>query len=234
MEIATAVEKHAPRETGLQRLARHIRDFFAAFARVLLLAGALSLILLAALLTLDLPLRLFDPLFMGADSLRPSNWLTQGGAIMAAAPFAAILIARRFGGEEANRAVTAAWALTAFAVFAELSYLAPVLEEGDLPSARFMVAFVATAMAAQYMAVNVYDVARGGGDWWRAPLFASIGAFATYGILYFPWVYIGKGVPWANWMVTDFGIHMIMTGAFFPVYWSLRKRLRPRGGYGGI
>lgn len=233
MEATTVTEQHNPRETAMRRLARKTGEFFAAFARVLLLAGLLALVLLVSFLTIDLPLRWLDRFFGGAEALRPSNWLTIGGFLMALGPLLAILITRKFGGEEGSRTVTAAWTLAALAVFVELSYLAPVIEDGDLPSVRFVAAFVASAMAAQYMAVSVYDIARGGGAWWRAPLFGAIGAYLIHGLVYFPWVYWGTGVPWINWMVTDFAIRMALGVAFLPVYAALRKSLRPKGGYGG-
>ena len=233
MEVASATERHRRRETGLERLSRQTGEFFAAFARVFVLAGVLALVLLISFLTIDIPFRLFDRLFGGIEALRPSNWLTNGAVVMATGPLFAILMARKWGGDEASRAVTAAWAIAAFAVFAELSYLAPVLEEGDFPPVRFVVAFVASSMAAQYVAATVYDVARGGGEWWRAPMFGAIGGYLVYGLLYFPWVYIGSGLPWLNWMVSDFAIHMLMAATFLPVYGALRKTLRPKGGFGG-
>ena len=234
MEVATVSETHSPRETALQRLGRQTREFFASFARLIALAGLLAVFLLLSFLTIDLPFRPADRLFGAAEALRPSNWLTVGSVVMGIAPLLGILFARKYGGEEASRAVTAAWAAAALAVFAELSYLAPALEEGDLPSVRFTVAFVASAMAAQYMAVSVYDVARGGGRWWRAPLFGAIGAYLTHVVIYFPIVFWGEGVPWANWMVTDFAIRMAIAIVFFlPIYSALRRPLRPSGGYGG-
>lgn len=233
MEVASAVEKHTPRETALQRLLRQTREFFAAIARTVLLAGALTLILLASFLTIDLPFRSLDFIFGGAEALRPSNWLTRGALIMALGPLLAILITRKYGGDEASRTITAAWALAALAVFAELSYLAPVLEDGDLPGVRFTVAFVASAMAAQYMAVSVYDVARGSGRWWRAPLFGALAAYLAHTVIYFPAIFWSVDAPWFNWMVTDFTIRMLLAGAFLPVYAMLRKSLRPKGGYGG-
>lgn len=233
MEIATATERRRRRETALERLSRQTGEFFSAFARMLLLAGLLALILLFSFLTADIPFRAFDRLYGGVEALRPSNWLTNGALIMATAPLLAILFTRKWGGDEASRAITAAWTFAALAIFAELSYLAPVLEDGDLPPVRFVVAFVASAMAAQYMAANIYDVARGGGDWWRAPLFAAIGGYLTYGLIYFPSVYWGVKVPWVNWMVSDFAIHMLMAVAFLPVYGALRRKLRPSGGFGG-
>ncbi len=232
--MTTVTERHRPRETAMQRLGRYTVEFFATLARVLVLAGILAVVIAVAFLTIDLPFRAFDRFFGGAEAVRPSNWLTVGGLVMGAGPLVGILFARKFGGEEGNRAVTAAWAIAAFAVFAELSYLAPMLEEGDFPSVRFVVGFVAGAMAGQYVAVGVYDVARGGGAWWRAPLFGAIGGYFMQDAFYFPYVYWGAGVPWVNWMVTDFAIRLGLAIVFFlPVYAMLRKTLRPKGGYGG-
>lgn len=231
--MSTVSERHTPRETAMERLGRQTAEFFGSLGRMLVLAGILSVILLFSFLTIDLPVRIFDRFFAGAEAIRPSNWLTVGGLWIAAAPLAAILFTRKYGGDEANRAVTAAWAFAAFAVFVEISFLAPLLEEGDLPAVRFVVALVAANMAAQYLAVSVYDVARGGGRWWRAPLFAAIGANLIHAVIYFPYVYWGADAPWANWMVTDFAIRMLLAIAFLPLYAMLRKSLRPSGGYGG-
>ena len=228
------VEKHQPRETAVQRLARQSGAFATALARMLVLAAILTPVLLAAIITVDIPMHLFD--WMAGDRIasRPSNWLSRGGFIMALAPFIVILFARKYGGDEASRVVTASWGLAAVAAFAELSYLAPSLEDGDLPGVRFTVIFTASAMAAQYMAASVYDISRGGDRWWRAPLYASLLSFLTYGLIYFPGVYAGTGSPWINWLIGDFAVKALMALAFLPVYGFLRKSLKPKGGYGGI
>lgn len=233
MEASTAVEKRQPRETALQRLIRQSGEFSTAFSRMSLLTVIMTPLLLAAFLTVDLPMRAFDGLFGAGAPVRPSNWLSHGGLLMSFAPLIAILFARKYGGDEASRVVTAAWGLAAIVVFAELSYLAPALEEGDMPSVRFTVAFVASAMSAQYIAANVYDVARGGERWWRSPLYAALGGYGVYALIYFPGVYLGSGAPWLNWMVGDFAIKALTAFAFLPVYGLLRKTLRPKGGFGG-
>ena len=232
--MTVATEQHNPRETALQRFARQSGEFATGLARMGALAAILTPLLLASFLTADLPMRAFDGL-VGADiALRPSNWLSHGGFIMGFAPLIAILFARKYGGEEASRAITAAWGIAALAVFAELSYLAPALEAGDMPPVRFAVVFVVSAMAAQYMAVSLYDVVRGGGRWWRAPLLSALGGYITYALIYFPGLMIGSGVPWLNWMVAGFAIYALLAVAFLPVYLMLRKPLKPRGGFGGI
>ena len=233
MDQTPAVERHTPREPALLRLARHSGKFFADFSRMATLTALFAPLLLASFLTIDIPFRAFDGFFGDALGARPSNWLTRGGVIMGLAPLLAILIARKFGGDEASRVVTASWGVAALAVFAELSYLAPALEAGDLPGVRFTVSFVAASMASQYVAANIFDVARGGEQWWRAPLIGSVGGALIYAALYFPSVYWSSSAPWLNWMVSDFAIKSLFAFAFLPVYASLRKTLRPSGGFGG-
>jgi len=233
MEATPAVEKHTPRETALQRLVRNSGDFLKSMTRMTVLTALVLPILLLAFLTVDLPVRAFDGLFGDGVEVRASNWLTRGAFLMGLAPLFIILIARKYGGDEASRVVTAAWGVAAVAVFAELSYLSPELESGDLPGARFVMAFVASAMAAQYIAASVYDVARGATQWWRAPLYGAIGGSLAYELIYFPWVYWGSSLPWGNWMVGDFAIKMLCAFAFLPVYGMLRRTLKPKGGFGG-
>ncbi|WDI31632.1 VUT family protein [Hyphococcus flavus] len=231
--MEAAVEKRQPRETAVERLARKSGEFATAFTRMVMLAMMLTPLLLAAILTVDIPMHAFDWMAGEAVGSRPSNWLTRGGFIMALAPFLVIIFARKYGGDEASRAVTASWGLAAIAVFAELSYLAPSLEDGDLPGVRYTVFFTASAMAAQYMAASIYDVVRGSLRWWRAPLYAALCAYFTYAIIYFPGVYAGSGAPWLNWLIGDFAVKALVALAFLPVYGLLRGSLKPKGGYGG-
>ena len=233
MEALRAVERRRSRETALQRLTRQTAAAAASVGRLALMAALLTPLILASILTLDIPLRAFDWIFGPAIAVRPSNWLTNGGFLIGLAPFLVILFARKVGGDEASRAVTAAWGIAAVAVLIELSYLAPVLEDADLPGVRFTVVFVASAMASQYIAANLYDVARGGGRWWRAPLYGSLGGFLVYALIYFPGVYAGSGLPWPNWMIGDFAVKTMAAIIFLGVYGLLRKKLKPRRGYGG-
>lgn len=234
MDATAAVERRQSRETAMQRLARNMGEFATSLSRLAMLSVMLTPILLVSFLTVDLPMRAFDSVVGDDGLLRPSNWLSRGGFIMAFGPLMAILFSRKYGGDEASRAVTASWGLAAVAVFAELSYLAPALEDGDMPPVRFTVVFVASAMAAQYFAASAYDIMRGGARWWRAPLVAALGGYGVAGLIYFPGIYLGAGVPWLNWMVGDFAIKTVVALAFLPVYAMLRKSLRPKGGFGGV
>jgi uncharacterized PurR-regulated membrane protein YhhQ (DUF165 family) len=233
MEIAAAVETRRPiKETALEKLARETRNFFAAVLRVALLSALLIPVLLASFLTIDVPLFGLDHFFT-EPVLKPSKWLSCGYLLMAGGAPLVILIARRFGGEEASRVVTASWAVAAFAAFAGVSYLSPELESGDLPAARYAVAFVASAILAQFGAAAIYDLTRGREAWWRAPFFAALGAGLIQSFLYFPVAYWTAVAPWMNWMVQDIALKSLLIVVFLGVYRLLMKRLKPRGGYGG-
>ncbi len=232
MEHIVAVETRSERETPLQRFLRGLGEFAEALLRTVVLSAILTPVLLASILTVDLPFRALDRFFI-EPALRPSLWLSWGLVIMAAGPLLIILYARRYGGEEASRVVTASWAVSAMAVFAEVSYLAPDLEAGDFPSTRFVLAFTISSMAAQYFAAALYDVLRGGGAWWRAPLYAAMTAYAVGAALYFPIGFWGVDAPWLHWLVGHLAVKLAAAFAFLPVYHALKRPLRPRGGYGG-
>lgn len=233
MEIPAAVEHRRPsRETPAEKLAREIGAFFISLLRTATLSAIVTPILLFAFLTVDLPIRGFDVIF-DAAVLKPSLWLSIGGMTMTAALPLILLITRRYGGDEASAVVTASWGVAAVLSFAGLSWMAPTIEAGDMPTTRFVLAFVASTMIGQYLAIAVYDVTRGGGPWWRAPLVAALIGFAAQAAIYFPWTYWKAREPWFSWLAFDLVVKAAVAFAFLPIYFLLLKPLRPRGGYGG-
>ena len=230
--VTPATETWRSRETPLQQLLRNAGEFGRALLRTLLLSVLLTTLILTAFLTVDLPLRGLDRFFL-TDALKPGLWLRWGLVAMSAGPLLIVMIARRYGGDEAGRVITASWGVAAVAAFAEISYLAPRLAPGDFPSAQFLAAFVISAMAGQYIAAGLYDVTRGGGQWWRAALYSALSGLTVHSFLYFPIAYWGTRAPWLHWMVGDLALKFAMALAFLPVYRLFRKRLRPRGGFGG-
>ena len=232
MEVAPAVENRQETVTPLQRLSRALSDFFSGLARITALSMLLAPVVILSILLVDIPVRGLDH-FFSTPLLKPGNWLNRGALVMSLGPMLVVLFARRFGGDEAARAVTASWGIAAIAAFAEFTYLAPRIAPGDLPSARFTAAFVGSAMLAQYVAAGLYDVMRGGGGWWRAPLYSLLGAYFVQLVIYYPAAYWRADAPWLNWMVTDFGVRAALSVGFLAVYYFMRRRLKPRGGYGG-
>ncbi|MBI1392548.1 MAG: hypothetical protein GC152_07390 [Alphaproteobacteria bacterium] len=232
MEVAPAVEQRRERATPLRRLRAALGDFLVGFARMTGLTLILLPILIFSFLTVDIPVRAIDHWF-ALDAAKPGGWLSRGDIIMCFVGMAAILIARRFGGDEAARAITAAWGVAAVSAFAGVAWLAPQLEPGDMPTFRYVAAFVGAALAGQYVAVGLYDVLRGGVKWWRAPLYSLLTGYGLQSAIFFGVVYWGTARPWMNWLATDIAIKSALAVGFLGVYAWMRRKLRPRGGLGG-
>ena len=234
MEPPEHRERRARVLTVREKFLRELRDGLVNSGRTLIMAGVLTTLIVAAFLTLDIPVRVFDGVFSLILSTQPSVWLTWGHMFIALALAVTILFTRRHSGDMVSRAVMVAWIFVAIAIVFELSVLAPVIERGDFPSARFAGAFVASAMLGQLFAVAFYDVARGGGAWWRAPFYSALMGFAVTAAIYFPTAYWQTGLPWAAWLVGDLMVKTLIALTFLPVYGLLRRRFKPRGGYGGL
>jgi len=203
----------------------------ASFARVASLAFWLALLTLAGVLFLDIPIYAFDR-FAPADAVAPSQWIRLGDLFLVLSVYAVLLIARRYGAETATQAIVVAWGLTIACVAAELAYLAPTLEPGDLPSARFAIAFAASWIAGQVIAAQTFDLARTT-DWWRAPLYGGLWGLGAQSAIFVIGQFWGLVPLWPNWLMTDLFLKVGAAALFLPVYSSLRKTVRPRPGYGG-
>jgi len=220
--------------TPAQKFSQEMQNFAGMSARVAGMAALLAPILIFSLLMLDLPVRLLNGVFSVMPGLTPTQWLTWGRVILALVPLVAILFARRYGGEETSRALVTAWFILALFVLFELSVLSSVIEDGDFPGSRYMIALVASAMTGQLVSVALYDVMRGSGQWWRVPFYASLAGYFVTILIYFPIAYWENKNPWGVWMVGDMMVKTMIATAFLPFYYILRKKLRPRGGYGAL
>jgi len=220
--------------TPAEKLSREMQQFGAMCFRVGAMSLMLSPFLITALLTIDMPARFLNGLFSILPGLKPVQWMTWGGVLLAMVPLVSIFFARRYGGEETSRALIVSWFVLCVFVLFELSVLASIIEAGDFPSARFISAIVASAMSGQLVTIAFYDVARGGGRWWRAPFYAALVGFFVTAVIYFPVAYWNTGAPWAVWMIGDMMVKTLFAALFLPLYAMLRKKFRPRGGYGGL
>ena len=223
-------------ETALDRMRRQTRAALSRFWDVLKHALVLAPLMVAALLMLDLPLRLFDGFTGGQDAWSPSNWLSWGDALMALSMAFLMGVARCRGARQAGRVASLSWLIAVAAILALLFYLAPQLGPGDLPSAQFGIGFFVSWFGGQLVGVHIYDVTRGG-KWWRAPFYGLVFGFLVQSVLYFVIIYsFGShvaNVPWIGWTIIDLCLKFAFALAFLPVYRSLRRTLRPHLGLGG-
>ncbi len=220
--------------TPAEKFAQEMNAFAAMCVRIGVMASLLAPILIISMLVIDIPVRFFNELFSPLTGLKPTQWLTWGGIVVSLIPLVSILFARRYGGEETSRAIIAAWFVLALFILFELSLLSPIIEEGDFPSTRFMVALVASSMTGQLVTVSFYDVLRGGAPWWRAPLYAALAGFFVTILIYFPLAYWQTGLSWSLWLIGDMMVKTLFAVGFLPIYFVLRKRIKPRRGFGAV
>ena len=215
--------------------ARMLRALARFLERLVIVSGLsvfLLPLLLAALITLDLPIGWFDG-WAPSDGLRASNWLSRGEGLLTASVFLLILMTRRYGAIIVGRVQGLSWLLAVGIAALMLVYLAPQLSQSDMPRGRYVIGVVVSWFIGQQVAIQTYDSLRGG-LWWRAPFYGALFGLLAQVLVFFPVAYGGSGVPWGRWMLLDYSIKVLAAGAFLVLYRLLRRRIAPRGGLGGV
>ncbi|MEM6650369.1 MAG: hypothetical protein AAF603_08985 [Pseudomonadota bacterium] len=184
-----------------------------------------------AALTLDLAFTGFDG-WGEAAAIAPSLWMSHGEFLLITSVFAIIMMTRRHGAQIVSRGQAMAWLVVMGLTAMMLLYLTPRLAPGDLPRGNFMMALSLSWVLGQQVAIQLYDITRGG-RWWRSPFIACVFGFAVQVGLFFPLAYGGTGVPWVSWMAVDFLLKVGLSLSFLPLYWLMRRRVRPQRGLGG-
>lgn len=215
--------------------ARMLRAF-ARFLERLVIVSGLSLfvlpLLLAAIVTLDLPIGWFDG-WAPSASFRASNWLSRGEVLLTGSVFLLVLMTRRYGSIIVGRVQGLSWLLAISISALVLIALAPELTQADMPRGRYVIGVVVSWFASQQIAIQTYDALRGG-LWWRAPFYGALFGLLAQVLIFFPVAYGDVGVPWGRWMLLDFSIKVLASALFLGIYRLLRRRIAPRGGLGGV
>lgn len=229
-----ADQKKRPKVFGRSEFSRST-DIKSGIPDRLLVGGGLALllfpILALAALTPDLPLTWFDGMIETA-SLHPSSWMTAADFWFLTSMFMMILMARRFGGDLVSHAQSFAWLVLVIASFGMIVFLAPQLTADDLPNGRPILGLALSWFAGPLVAVQIYDLTRGG-QWWRAPLLGGLFGVAVQTSLYFPIAFPQTGVPWALWWAMDATIKTFAVALFVLFYGAMRRRIVPRPYLGG-
>ncbi|GGY40066.1 VUT family protein [Parvularcula lutaonensis] len=226
------VERFYDRElTGRERAIKLLKQSLAALARLVGLALLLVPFQLMGVVTLDLPLSMFDRL-TPEDGLAASRFMSQGEGYLMMVLLAVLLMTRRWGSQLTGRVIMLSWVLTIVFLTMLIVDLAPELDSEDFPSARFVGSLIGSWFVGQLVAVTVYDLLRGGA-WWRAPFFGSALGFAVQAAIYFPGAFAGTGAPWGWWMAVSLFLTTLISAVFLLFYGPLRRLIRPVPGLGG-
>jgi queuosine precursor transporter len=197
--------------------------------RLLLPVIAYVVTLAAAWAWRAMPATWFDGLAAGVT---PSQWLTQGHVLVAAAFFLNNLVSRRYGMDLAVWHVLASWVVLGLVVLAGLAGVDPRLPAIDLPPAIEAVAFAGGLIVAHIVAAFVFDRTRGV-HWWTAPFYSAlIGGLVFVGIFY--GVVQPGGADWTVRALIDAGVKAAMAVAMLIPYFLLRPVVRPMPGFGGF
>lgn len=228
----TVTERFNQRDTSSRyQLERTIGRLADETLTVIAAAAWLLPFVVLSVLTVDLPARLFDG-WITAPALRPSLWLSRGDIFAWLGLVTAILVTRRFGGRIAALSLIVSWSVVFVLAVLMFLYLAPRLAPEDLPGWRFTAGFVGSWYAGAWIAINLYDLLRGG-RWWRAPLLAAVFGSITQSVVSFPLLFAGKDLPWGYWLVVNILLQTTLALLFLLPYHGLRRRIRPRPGLGG-
>lgn len=232
LDGAIVVERYYERDLdGRTRAARFLSSALSKAGLAFGLATALACLQLLAVVTVDLPLSLFDQL-NGPSGMVPSAFLSRGEGLFLLILLLTLLASRRWGAGMVGSAVTLSWFVTAMFLMMLIIDLAPSLESSDFPEARFMASLIGSWIVGQWAAVWTYELFRGG-LWWRAPLFGASVGLAVQALVYFPAAFSGTPLPWLYWMALQLIIGLMIACAFVLVYGPLRWLITPRSGLGG-
>ena len=215
--------------------ARMLRASARFLERLVIVSGLSAFVLpllLAAIVTLDLPIAWFDG-WAPSAGFRASNWLSRGEVLLTASVFLLILMTRRYGSALVGRVQGLSWLLAVSLSALMLIYLAPQLTQDDMPRGRYVIGVIVSWFFGQQVAIQTYDAVRGG-LWWRAPFYGALFGLLAQVMIFFPVAYGDADVPWGRWMLLDFSIKVLASAAFLLLYRVLRRRIAPRGGLGGI
>ncbi len=194
------------------------------------MAFPLAMLAVTAMAAADLPLPILGG--EGRDDLSSAAFLSRGDLAIAAGLFLSLFMARRFGAAVVTQSLVLAWALALIGATAVVIEIAPQLEDGDFPSARYLSVLILSWFIGQVMGLSVYDLTRGGA-WWRAPFFGCVFGLGIQALIYFPGAFLGQDVPWLWWLAMRLVVVTAAAIGFACLYAPFRRAIRPRSGLGG-
>jgi uncharacterized PurR-regulated membrane protein YhhQ (DUF165 family) len=189
------------------------------------------LLLLSALAAMYLYKDTKAPPVPGLDALN-GGWLTVSHLILPTSFFAVALTNRRYGPAYAFAQVAIACAITTAVTLFAGDSITSIVQAPTAPLSRIVAAFGIAFLSANFVAILVFDGARGP-RWWAAPLLSSLAAAVTYSVVFTPVAYAGT----ADFSLVQAGAYcgvLVAAGVVLLIpYWLLRGLVPPLSGFGG-
>lgn len=202
-------------------------------ARLVVPVLALIIAVFAVFLFSDERVMLLDPLFAGFDpALVPSQWLNWGLVAAPAGVFAVQMASRRYGPGLALTQIGIAWVLLAIITLGGAGFSRPLFDHVTMPAPPVALALAAALMVSQFVAALVFDAVRCV-RWWQAPLISGLWAGLFFGLVFYPFAYLGANAPWFGFFLIHFGIMVAEAFGLLVIYWAFRPLVHPLPGYAG-
>ena len=197
-------------------------------ARLLLPVLLLTLLLVAAYLYSDAllllpaaPVMVQKAMPAISDLILPMTW------------FAIHLTNRRLGAPYALGQLVAGMVLVLLVTLINPYGLNGWINASPALSLRALLVFAPAFFVANFVAIVVFDAARGP-RWWAAPLAASFAASLVFSLIYYPAAFAGGGqIAWAPAALVHFALFFAESVLLLAPYWLLRPAMRPIDGLNG-
>ncbi len=208
--------------------------FWNRVAGVFVVAGRLILpvlLLMSAVAAMYLYKDTKAPAVPGLDALN-GGWLTVSHLVLPLSFFIVALTNRRYGPAYAFAQVAIGCAATTLVALFAGDSLATIMQAPSAPLSRVVAAFAIAFLAANFIAIVVFDGARGP-RWWTAPLLGSLAAAVTFSTIFYPVAYAGTA-DLSLYQASAYCGVLVAAGVVLLVpYWMLRGLVPPLSGFGG-
>ena len=185
------------------------------------LLGAAYLFTDALLVLPDAPRSVQNALLARSDLVLPMAW------------YAIHLCNRRYGAAYAFAQLLVGLGIVALVVLLNPGGINSWINSTPLLSLRTMLAFGASFLFANFIAIIFFDAARGP-RWWTAPLAASFAASLVFSAVYYPAAFAGADhLPWTDSALVHFIVFFGESILLLVPYYLLRPAMRPLSGMNG-
>lgn len=184
------------------------------------LLGAAYLFTDAFLVLPAAPRRVQNAMLALSDLILPMAW------------YAVHLCNRRYGANYAFSQLLAALAILGLIALFNPGDVDNWANNTPALSWRALLAFNASFLFANFIAITLFDAVRGP-RWWTAPLVASFAASLAFSAVYYPAAFAGGEVAWTDSALVHFGLFFAESLVLLVPYFLLRPAMRPLHGMNG-